>query len=136
MWMETLEAAFFLMRWLLPWDRMEWNNIKQMLATTCLLQPLAERRGPNRMVNSDQLQIPDLEFDQSFPITTSQGEGQDMEISYNPQVHGDPLLYPEAFAPVPETRVQKPIHQMELEQLQQWSQYYLFQESLGEITDV
>ncbi len=32
---ETLEAAFFLTRWLLPWDRMEWNNIKQMLATTC-----------------------------------------------------------------------------------------------------
>ncbi len=30
-------------------------------------------------------------------------------------------------------KVQPPIHQMELDQLQRWSQYYLFQESLGEI---
>ncbi len=59
-----------------------------------------------------------------------------MEVSYNPQVHGDPLLYPEAFVPVPGTKVQRLIHQMEPESLQLWSQYYLFQESLGEIADI
>ncbi|MCP4601974.1 MAG: hypothetical protein GY847_15905, partial [Proteobacteria bacterium] len=115
---------------------MEWNNIKQTMATTCLPQPFSEHRGPNGMIKSDQLRIPDIDFDQSFPIMTSQGEGQDIEIDYNPQVHGDLLLYPEAFVPVPDQKVQGVIRQMELEQVQQWSQYCLFQESLGEIIDV
>ncbi len=75
-------------------------------------------------------------FDQDFPITTSAGEGQNKAISYNPQVHGDPLLYPEAFEEVPRTKVQGAIVQMEPDQLQQWSQHYLFQELLGEITNV
>ncbi len=131
-----LEAAFFLMRWLLPWGRMEWNNIKQTLATTQLPEPYAVHRGVDRTINCDHLQIPALEFDQDFPIMTSQGEGQDMEISYNPQVHGDPLIYPEAFMEVPDMKVQQPIHQMEPEQLRLWSQHYLFQESLGEIANI
>ncbi len=67
---------------------------------------------------------------------TSQGEGQDMEISYNPQVHGDPLIYPEAFMEVPDTIVQETIHQMEPDQLRLWSQHCLFQESLGEVADI
>ncbi len=37
---------------------------------------------------------------------------------------------------VPDTKVQQPIHQMEPDQLRLWSQYYLFQESLGEIADI
>ncbi len=104
---------------------MEWNNIKQTLATTCLLQPNAEHHGPDRTISCDHLQIPFLEFDQDFPIMTSQGEGQDMEISYNPQVHGDPLLHPEAFMPVPDTKVQQPIHQMEPDQLRLWGEIVL-----------
>ncbi len=115
---------------------MEWNNIKQTLASTSLPQPYAEHRGTDRTIKCDQLRIPNLDFDQDFPITTSQEEGQDIEVSYNPQVHGDPLLYPEAFVPVPDTKVQRPIHQMEPDQVHQWSQHYLFQELLGEIANI
>ncbi len=132
----SLEAAFFLMRWLLPWGRMEWNNIKQTLGFTSLLQPYAEHRNPDRTINCEQLEIPNLDFDQDFPIITSEGEGQDIEINYNPQVHGDLLLYPEAFVPVPEMKVQALIHQMEPDQVRNWNQYYLFQELLGEIADI
>ncbi len=117
----TLEAAFFLTRWLLPWGQMEWNNIKQTLAATWLLEPYAAHRGEDGTISCDSLQIPTLDLDQDFPITTSQGEGHDMEISYNPQVHGDPLIYPEAFMEVPGTKVQQLIHQMEPDQLRLWS---------------
>ncbi len=59
-----------------------------------------------------------------------------MEIHYNPQVHGDLLLYPQAFVEVPETKPQDLIHQMDPEQYWLWDQFYLFQESLGEIADI
>ncbi len=68
----TLEAAYFLTRWLLPWGRMEWNNIKQILATMQLPQPYAAHRvtDGSGTISCDQLEIPDLDFDQDFPITT------------------------------------------------------------------
>ncbi len=68
----TLEAAYFLTRWLLPWGRMEWNNIKQILATTQLPQPYDAHLGTDDLgaTNCAQLQIPPLDFDQDFPITT------------------------------------------------------------------
>ncbi len=116
----TLEAAYFLTRWLLPWGRMDWNNIKQILATTQLPQPYAAHHGMDgsEAISCDPLQIPTLGFDQDFPITTDQGEGQEVEISYNPQVHGDLLIYLQAFVEVPETKLQQLIHQMDPNQLQ------------------
>ncbi len=59
-----------------------------------------------------------------------------MEINYDPQVHGDLLIYLQAFVEVPEIKLQQPIHQMDPDQLRLWSQYYLFQESLGEIANI
>ncbi len=59
-----------------------------------------------------------------------------MEINYNPEVHGDPLLYPQAFVEVAETKLQDPIHQMDPKQHWLWDQFYLFQESLVEIADI
>ncbi len=65
-----LEAAYFLTRWLLPWGWMEWNNIKQILATTQMLQPYVvhQTTGGSGAINCDWLQIPNLVFDQDFPI--------------------------------------------------------------------
>ncbi len=60
---------------------------------------------------------------------TDRGEGSAVDIYYNPQVHGDPLLYPQAFVEVPEMKLQDPIRQMDPEQYQLWDQFYLFQES-------
>ncbi len=37
---------------------------------------------------------------------------------------------------VPSTKVQQLIHPMEPDQLWLWSQYYLFQELLGEVADI
>ncbi len=68
----TLEAAYFLTRWLLPWGRMEWNNIKQILSTTQLLQPYAVHHGTDDLgaISCDPLQIPTSDFEQDLPITT------------------------------------------------------------------
>ncbi len=67
-----LEAAYFLTRWLLPWGRMEWDNIKQILATTQLLQPYVAHRtmDGSGAINCNWLQIPNLDFDQDLPIMT------------------------------------------------------------------
>ncbi len=124
----TLEVAYFLTRWLLPWGRLEWNNMKQMLASTRLPQPYAAHRGVDDegAISCAQLQIPTLDFDQDFPIMTQRGEGSEMGIHYNLQVHGDLLLYAQAFMEVPETKPQDPIHQMDPDQYWLWDQYYLF----------
>ncbi len=106
-----LEAAYFLTRWLLPWGRLEWNNIKQMLATTRLPQPYDEHLlgdGSDR-ISCMNMEILMLDFDQDFPIVTDQEEGSAADIHYNPQQHGDPLLYVQAFVEVLEMKAQGPI---------------------------
>ncbi len=68
----TLEATYFLTRWLLPFGRLEWNNIKQTLAATRLPQPYAEHLlgdGSERIICA-HMQILTLTFDQDFPIVT------------------------------------------------------------------
>ncbi len=68
----TLEAAYFLVRWTLPYDQFEWNNIKQTLATTRLLQPYDQHRlvdDPERIMMTN-MEIPLLIFNQDFPIVT------------------------------------------------------------------
>ncbi len=67
-----LEAAYFLTGWLLPWDRLEWNNIKQTLATTRLPQPYADHllADDSERIICAHMEIPLLAFDQDFPIVT------------------------------------------------------------------
>ncbi len=105
----TLEAAYFLTRWLLPWGRLEWNNIKQMLAATRSPQPYAVHLGADDSgtIICTLMQIPTLDFDQDFLVMTDRGEGSAMDIHYNPQQHGDLLLYLQAFVEVPETKAQE-----------------------------
>ncbi len=59
----TLEAAFFLTRWLLPWGRLEWNNIKQTMAAIWLPEPYSMHRVEEGTISCDHLQIPTLDFD-------------------------------------------------------------------------
>ncbi len=47
-----------------------------------------------------------LDFDQDFPIVTDRGEGSAAHIHYNPQQHGDPRLYAQAFVEAPEMKAQ------------------------------
>ncbi len=101
-----LEAAYFLVRWLLPYDRFDWNNIKQTLAATRLLQPYNQHHladDPERILMAN-MEIPPLIFDQDFPIVTERGEGSTADIAYNPQLHGDLLLYVQAFREPPRRR--------------------------------
>ncbi len=68
----TLEAAYFLTRWLLPFNRLDWNNIKQTLAATRLPQPFDQHclvEDPE-MVIMGNMEIPPVIFDQDFPIVT------------------------------------------------------------------
>ncbi len=55
------------------------------------------------------MQIPTLDFDQDFPIVTDRGEGSAADIAYNPQQHGDLVLYAQAFIVPPEAKAQGPI---------------------------
>ncbi len=73
-----------------------------------LLQPYAMHLAADNsgMIICTHMQIPMLDFDQDFPIMTDRGEGSAADIHYNPQQHGDPLLYPQAFVDVPETKAQ------------------------------
>ncbi len=67
-----LEAAYFLTRWLLPFDRLDWNNIKQTLAATRLLQAYDQYRmaeDPERIMMAN-MEIPPVIFNQDFPIVT------------------------------------------------------------------
>ncbi len=99
----TLEAAYFLTRWLLPFGRLEWNNIKQTLATTKLLQPYTEHlpADDSGRIICTHMQIPTLDFDQDLPIVTDRGEGSAADIHYNPQQHGDLILYAQTFMEPP-----------------------------------
>ncbi len=100
---KTLEAAYLLTRWTLPFDRLDWNNIKQTLAAMRLPQPFDQHHlvdDPERIIMVN-MEIPLLIFDQDFPIVTERGEGSMVDIAYNLQLHGDPLLYVQSFREPP-----------------------------------
>ncbi len=76
-----------------------------------LPQPYADHilgDGSDR-ISYTKMKIPTLDFDQDFPIVTDRGEGSAADIYYNPQQHGDLLLYAQAFVDAPEMKAQGPI---------------------------
>ncbi len=113
-----LEAAYFLTRWLLPFDRLDWNNIKQMLANTRLLQAFDQHclADDPEMIIMANMEIPLLIFDHDFPIEMERGEGSTAEVAYNPQLHGDLHLHVQAFREPPEEKEQGEIKPMAKEQ--------------------
>ncbi len=72
-----LEATYFLTRWLLPFDQLDWNNIKQTLAATGLPQACDQHRlvDDPEMIITGNMEIPPVIFDQDFSIVTERGEG-------------------------------------------------------------
>ncbi len=52
------------------------------------------------------MQILTLAVDQDLPTVTDRGEGSAADINYNPQQHGDLLLYAQAFVDVLEMKAQ------------------------------
>ncbi len=129
----TLESTHFLTRWLLSFNRLDWNNIKQMLAATRLLQAYNQHHLADdpEMIITGNMEIPPVSFDQDYPIVTERGEGSMADIAYNPQLHGDPLLHVQAFREPLGMKEQGMIRPMDHDQYLHWSKYYLFQEELG-----
>ncbi len=103
-----LEAAYFLTRWLLPFDLFDCNNIKQTLVTMRLPQAYDQHRLADdpEMIIMANMEIPLVIFDQDFPIVTERGNGSSADIAYNLQLHGDLLLHMQAFREPPEMKQQ------------------------------
>ncbi len=91
-----LEATYFLTRWLLPFDILDWKSLRQMLGV-CHPPLLNDkfRGAPDNAVNEQTVPIPPvLTFNRSFPIGHELKGGGHEEQYYTPEEHGDPLLYP------------------------------------------
>ncbi len=97
--MPTLEAAYFLTRWLLPFDILDWKTLRQTVGVCHPPLLNDEFRGAlGYAVNEQTMPVPPvLNFHQSFPIRYELEGGGYQEWYYAPDEHRDPLNYPEAF---------------------------------------
>ncbi len=111
-----LEAAYFLTRWLLPFDTLNWRTLRSVLHVCGPLQLKPQFRGTD---------------DQTFPIRMDLEGGAYQDQYYDPIEHGDPLNYPDAFRGLMDEEPLWICHNISKEEWAKWRDNPLFQENWG-----
>ncbi len=132
-----LEATYFLTRWLLPFDILDWRTLR--LTVGVCRPPLLNdefQRVNGHTVNEQTVPIPPvLNLHQSFLIRIELKGGGYQEQYYTPNEHGDPLNYPEAFRKLMGDKESSLIQYMSEEDRLNWRENPLFEETWAPLAD-
>ncbi len=133
----TLEATYFLTRWLLPFGILDWKTLRQTMSVCH--PPLLNDEFQGALGNAVNIQTipipPVLTFNWFFPIGHELEGGGYEEQYYTPEEYRTPLLYPDAFWELVGEEESSPILHMSEEDQLNWREYPLFEETWAPLAE-